>query len=241
MRKQSRWSKWKVGGGLVVSLAVLFQVAKADPAFGKAVQAAQENEDAYDSDDSEQASSEMLPVVEGDEDDDAVGHDFEGALLHDADESGKSETSGDEHPDSDDRRSTLPTVPAASMQTAVHKPAGHAPVSSTHTQKSTGSSKQTTASTQAKGVSTASSTAPKAATAVPSATKTPAPVVDQEPQQQPQEAPPADIPPAPEESTAAPLDASKEASLDAAPQSEESSSTKTETKKKKSHTKSRRS
>lgn len=50
MAKQSKWLKWKIGGGLIVSLAVVFQVAKADPAFGKAVQAAQENDDSFDSD-----------------------------------------------------------------------------------------------------------------------------------------------------------------------------------------------
>ncbi|MED4586432.1 hypothetical protein P9578_27125 [Brevibacillus choshinensis] len=69
MAKRSKWLKWKIGGGLIVSLAVVFQVAKADPAFGKAVQAAQDNDDSFDPKedalaDQDQTQAEEKPVEE---------------------------------------------------------------------------------------------------------------------------------------------------------------------------------
>ena len=51
MGKQSKWLKWKVGGGVFFSLAVMFNIAKADPEFVKAVQAAQDTNDSTEVED----------------------------------------------------------------------------------------------------------------------------------------------------------------------------------------------
>lgn len=53
--KKSKWFKWKIGGGLVFSLALLMQTAKADPAFEKAHEAAMQVAD--DADEMEETAS----------------------------------------------------------------------------------------------------------------------------------------------------------------------------------------
>ncbi|MGD8191439.1 hypothetical protein ACQCN2_15770 [Brevibacillus ginsengisoli] len=50
MAKQSKWLKWKIGGGVIFSMAVMFNIAKADPEFIKAVQAAQDTNNSSDMD-----------------------------------------------------------------------------------------------------------------------------------------------------------------------------------------------
>ncbi|WP_312113402.1 hypothetical protein [Brevibacillus reuszeri] len=61
MGKKSKWLKWKIGGSLIVSLAAVFQIAKTDPAFGQAVQAAQKTDDSFDNDGDSQGYLPQLP------------------------------------------------------------------------------------------------------------------------------------------------------------------------------------
>lgn len=46
--KKSKWLKWKIGGGVVCSLALVMQATKTDPAFEKAHQAALQSSDSSD-------------------------------------------------------------------------------------------------------------------------------------------------------------------------------------------------
>ncbi|MET3292910.1 UNVERIFIED_CONTAM: DNA polymerase III gamma/tau subunit [Brevibacillus sp. OAP136] len=60
-QKRSKWFKWKVGGGVVFSLALLMQTAKADPAFEKAHEAALQ---AADQGDEPEETASADPVID---------------------------------------------------------------------------------------------------------------------------------------------------------------------------------
>ncbi|NGQ95910.1 hypothetical protein G3578_12160 [Brevibacillus sp. SYP-B805] len=63
--KRSKWLKWKMGGGVVFALAMLFQSAKADPAFEAAHERALQAQ--IDSDEPEDAADDDQVMNEGEQ------------------------------------------------------------------------------------------------------------------------------------------------------------------------------
>lgn len=198
MAKQSKWLKWKIGGGLIVSLAVVFQVAKADPAFGEAVQAAQENDDTFASDEDAQgdqpqtqASVETVlsPVVT------------------------PTQKVAEPHSEAPSPAATTPVKKAVPPQ---NQPINHfVPKAGTSSKPSKIEGKHV--------VSSKTETAPTPVQKLPASVKSP--TVEQ-PTEVPPAAPPADIPVAPpvESTTVAPADSNSEAAV----QTENSTSTQAE-------------
>ncbi|MGE5702591.1 MAG: hypothetical protein ACM32O_08700 [Clostridia bacterium] len=244
--KKSKWLKWKIGGGVVFSLALLMQTVKADPAFEKAHEAAMQNGDAEDeietaandpvmddwkNESNEQAAATAVPFTSKPMPADTVSSDPLPPQTGKQDES-KNQVQAAAH--------TAEAAPHPASEGA--SKSGQAKATVKSKPKATVKSTKTTPSSKSKKSSTAVATSkPNSSKSTVAPTSKPAPV--SEPAQPPADyaaAAPAPIAEAPSDVTpTAPADSVQ--SPDSSSTSDSADTQEQPVKKKKSHTKSRHS